>query len=71
MQNLLEDEEVVLSLTLQVRRSGAMSIAGCVNDEANALAMLDAARDTITMRQARKKLSAGGIVVPSSTMGIM
>jgi hypothetical protein len=43
----LHGDEPVAVLTLTVRRNGAMSVAGCINNEVYALAMLDNARDCI------------------------
>ena len=71
MNNDIKDEDVVLFLELKVRRSGAMSIAGCVDDEHNALAMLDSARETIVNRAMRKKLHSGLIVPSSELNGVM
>jgi hypothetical protein len=61
----LRDEDVVLELVLRVRRSGAMSVAGCIEDEVNALIMLDSARETIRSHNARKKINAGqSLILP-------
>jgi hypothetical protein len=68
----LYDDDVVAVLELKVRRNGAMSVAGCINEEAYALAMLDNARDTIKRHNAQNTLNAGAsLIIPSHDTGII
>jgi hypothetical protein len=68
----LYDDDVVAVLELKVRRNGAMSVAGCINEEAYALAMLDNARDTIKRHNTQNKLNAGAsLIIPSYDTGII
>ncbi len=68
----LHDDDVVAVLELKVRRNGAMSVAGCINDEQYALAMLDNARDTIKRHNARRVIDGGGsVLIPSYDTGIL
>lgn len=46
-------DAVIAVLEIKVRRNGAMSVAGSINDEVYALAMLDSARDSIKSHNAR------------------
>jgi Holliday junction resolvase-like predicted endonuclease len=67
----LYDDDVVAVIEVKVRRNGAMSVAGSINNEAYALAMLDNARDTIKRHNAQKKINAGGkIIIPAYDTGI-
>lgn len=67
----LYDDDVVAVLELKVRRNGAMSVAGCINQEAYALAMLDNARDTIKRHNAKTKINGGAqLIVPAYDTGI-
>ena len=59
----LRDEDTVAELRLRVRRSGAMSVEGCITDEAYALSMLDAARDSI--KSHNKRIQEKGIIIPN------
>jgi hypothetical protein len=63
--NDVRDDEVVAYLRIAVRRNGAMSVEGCINEETYAKSMLDAARDVIT-RHNRKKINDAGIILPAS-----
>lgn len=67
----LYDDDVVAVLELKVRRNGAMSVAGCINEEAYALAMLDNARDTIRRHNAKQKINGGGsVIIPGHDTGM-
>lgn len=57
------DDDIVAFLKIAVRRNGAMSVEGCIEDEPYAKAMLDAARDSIT-RHNRKAINGGGLALP-------
>lgn len=65
MQEDLRDEDVVAELRIQVRRSGAMSVTGCIHEERYALAMLDSARDSIKAHNRRAINSAAGLILPA------
>jgi hypothetical protein len=58
----LYDDTVVAVLEIKVRRDGAMSVAGSINDLRYALAMCDNAKDAIRHHHARK---ASPLIVPS------
>lgn len=62
----LHGDETVFFLEIRVRRNGAMSVGGHIHEEKYALAVLDAARQTIKNHNARAKLGAGhDIIVPA------
>lgn len=68
----LYGEEKIFVLEIAVRRNGSMSVAGCINDEKYALAMLDNARDTIKRHNAKNKINAGGaVIIPAHDTGIV
>lgn len=55
----------VAHIDIRMDRSGAMRIAGSITDEAAALAMLDAAKDTLRNYHAKQKLGLRSkIIVP-------
>ena len=59
------DEDVVAELRIRIRRDGAMSVAGCINEKDLALAMCDQARECITNNADRQKLqSQSGLIIP-------
>jgi hypothetical protein len=60
-------DTVVFAIEIAIRRNGAMSVSGAINDEQYALLVLDSARDSIRSYHARKRLSGQGgtIVVPA------
>ena len=69
--DLYGDEKVAV-LEIAVRRNGSMSVAGCINDERYALAMLDNARDTIKRHNARRLIAAGGaVIIPDRDTGLI
>lgn len=57
------DDDVTAELRIQVRRNGAMSVAGCIQQEAYAIAMLDAARESIRSHN-RRQINGGGLILP-------
>lgn len=59
----LRDEDVVAEVRLQLRRNGAMSVAGAVMDKDFALKMIDAARDAVISFHSRQPQQ---IIVPNS-----
>lgn len=60
----LHGDAVVAYLEIKMRRNGAMSIGGNVNDEKYALAMLDTAKDTIKAHN-RRGLGKDSLIVPA------
>jgi hypothetical protein len=58
--DLYGDEKVAV-LEISVRRNGAMSVAGSINNLVYALAMLDQAKDTL--RKHHMRLDAGKVVI--------
>lgn len=66
------DDTVIAMLELKVRKNGAMSVAGCIDDMPYALAMLDNARDTIKRHNARKRIQGGAAeIIPASDTGLI
>lgn len=65
----LHDDAVTDYVLIAVRRNGAMSVEGCINNEPFALAMIDNARDTIKRHNARSRINGGGreIINPNDT----
>lgn len=62
----LHGDTVVAAIEIKLRRNGAMSVAGSINDLHYALHLIDTARDTIKAHHA--KLAAGergGLIVPA------
>jgi hypothetical protein len=67
----LYGDDVVAQLVIAVRRNGAMSVEGCINNESYALAMLDNARDTIRNHNLKRKINGGGaIIIPPGATGL-
>jgi hypothetical protein len=56
------DDERVVTLTITVFASGAMSVAGNIEDEAYALALLDAAKDSL---RSYHRNPAAGLITPA------
>lgn len=52
-------------IEVRVRRNGAMSVAGMIEDEAYAVAMLQHAIDSVRDYHARKRLPSGLVLPPS------
>ena len=62
----LHGDDVVAEIRICIRRNGSMSTAGCIENEAVALAMIDNARDAIKNHNARKRINGGGtLIVPA------
>lgn len=57
----LHGDEKTHVIEIAIRRNGAMSIAGSINDRAFALAMLDSARDAINNHHKR----GNNLIIPS------
>lgn len=53
-------------LTITIRRNGAMSVEGCIENLDYAQAMLDAARDSLRNYHARKQIHRGGLIIPGN-----
>jgi hypothetical protein len=59
-------ETVVAEIVIQLRRNGAMSVAGNINDEAFGIYLIDTAKDTLRNYHARLRLGqVGGLIVPA------
>lgn len=61
----LYDDEVIAVLEIKVRRNGAMSVAGSINDERYALAMLDSAKDSIKAHNRRNRGEQSQLILPA------
>ena len=62
----LHGETVVAFLEIKLRRSGAMSVAGHINDLAFGLHLLDTARETLKNHHAQLAAGTrGGLIVPA------
>lgn len=57
----LYGEEKIAVIEVGVRRNGSLSVAGCINNLAYALAMLEEAKDTVRRYHAR--LNSGQILI--------
>lgn len=57
----LHGDTKVAVIEVAIRRNGAMSVAGAINDLPAALAMLDQAKDTLRAHHAR--LNAGKTII--------
>lgn len=67
----LHGDQTVAVIEIRVRRNGAMSVAGDINNEAYALAMLDNARDSIRNHNARRRIGErGGVIIPAKDTGL-
>ena len=53
------------SLTVTVYRNGSMSVGGNIEDEAYALAMVDAARDSIINHHRKGRNIGAGLILPA------
>lgn len=62
----LYGDEPVAVIEIKVRRNGAMSVAGSINNEKYALAMLDAAKDSVRNHNSRNRLQNGGLIIPAN-----
>ena len=61
------DQDVVATIVVRIRRSGAMSVAGDIQDEKAAIAMLDAARDSVRSYHMRQR---GSLIIPAHAAGL-
>ena len=67
----LYGDDVVAEIVISVRRNGAMSVAGAINDEYYAIAMCDNAKDAIKSHHVRTKLNANSpVIIPPSYTGL-
>jgi hypothetical protein len=57
----LYGETKVAVIEIAIRRSGAMSVAGAINDLPTALAMLDQAKDVL--RRHHMRIAAGKVII--------
>lgn len=60
----LHGDAVVFALEIKVRRCGAMSVAGNIKDVTYALAVLDAARQSVKSHNARQAIEGEGLLIP-------
>lgn len=63
----IENDVPIAFLQITIYQSGAMSVAGSIQEENFALSMIDAARDSIKSHHLRQR---GSIVIPSSSTGL-
>lgn len=61
----LFDDATVFLLEIRVRRNGNMSVAGDINNEKYALAVLDAAKDSVRRHSSR---ISSGLIIPAKDM---
>lgn len=67
----LHGDQTVAVIEVRVRRNGAMSVGGCINDESYAIAMLQHAIDSVRSYNARRRLGQpGGLIVPAEDTGL-
>lgn len=59
-----DDQDVMAQITVTVFRSGAMSVAGDIHDEAFALSLIDAARDSVRSHHLRQH---GQLIIPAGS----
>jgi hypothetical protein len=68
----LHGDTVVFEIVISIRRNGAMSVAGSINDHAYAKMVLESAIDSLGTYHARKRLGLGeGIIVPASDTALV
>ena len=67
MSNLddIHGDTVVASITIKMRRNGAMSVEGSITDEVYARFLLDTARDTLTNFHMQQRNGNDSIIVPA------
>lgn len=63
----VENDIPIAQLQITIYKSGAMSVAGSIQDENFALSMVDAARDTIKSHHLRQR---GSLLIPASSTGL-
>lgn len=65
-------QTIVATITIQLRRDGAVGISGSITDEMSAKYMLDTAQDTLRSYHARQKLGErSNILVPAHDTAIV
>ncbi len=62
----LHGDDVVAYLTVAVRRNGAMSVEGCIENLEYSLAMLEAAKDSVRNHHDRQRVMNGGLIIPAN-----
>lgn len=68
----LHGDTVVFEIVISIRRNGAMSVAGNINDHQYAKMVLESAIDSLGTYHARKRLGQGeGIIVPAHDTAIV
>lgn len=67
MSSQIEDDIPIAQLQITIYKSGAMSVAGSIQDENFALSMVDAARDSIKSHHLRQR---GQLLIPASASGL-
>jgi hypothetical protein len=67
----LYDDAVICKIEIAVRRNGAMSVAGAINDLADAIAMLDNAKDAVRRHHDRNRIENGGLIIPGRDTGLL
>lgn len=58
----LYDDAIIAVLSIKLRRNGAVSVEGSINDEQYALMLLDTARDAIKSHHNRNR---DALIIPS------
>lgn len=58
-------DDVMAFIKIAIHRSGAMSVAGHIHDEKHALALVDAARDSIINHHRKGRDLAAGLILPA------
>lgn len=58
------NDKIVATLTISVYESGAMSVAGNIENEQYALALVDAARDSVINHHKNQNLNSG-LILPA------
>jgi len=62
----LHGDTIVAQITIALRRNGAMSVSGHINDEMYALHLIDTARDTVKNHHAKLRMGErGGLIIPA------
>lgn len=58
-------DDVMAEIKVRVHRSGAMSVSGHIHDERYALALVDAARDSIINHHRKGRDLSAGLILPA------
>jgi hypothetical protein len=61
----LHGDTTVFEIVISIRRNGAMSVSGSINDLEYAKIVLTSAIDSLDTYHARKRLGVEGIIVPA------